>query len=123
MKLSTLGIVTERVSDAVDFLLKNKDFIKLHQLAPKYAMELGQMWQAEKNSLDAANSKGERYDSIIPSMLTPDYAAKRYGVKVTPDVEALLSRLLQVAYSVFASKGMLKGDVQGRGNKDQWGYW
>lgn len=123
MKLSQIKQLTEaevRPSQAPDFVQRSPEFQKLKELGgDKLANDVAVAWQGDARDYQRSGGKG--FQPLVAQMLNDRVVERRYGIRLTPELRTVLSRIIQLSYHAFPDVDRLKATSNAPHSGGVWG--
>ena len=123
MKLSQIKQLQEaalRPSQAPDFVERSPEFSKLRELGgEKLAHDVAIAWQGDAR--DYQRTGGKNFQPLVAQMLNDRVVERRYGIHLTTDLRAVLSRIIQMSYHAFPDVTKLRATINAPHSGGVWG--
>lgn len=117
MKLAEL----HQLLEAATQIDQQPEFQQLQQLAgEQVARDIVAAWNGDQR--DYARSGGKNFEALVPKLLSPSVLSRKYGVKVTSELQQVLSRLVALAYHAMPPVDRLRATTQAKYANDVWGH-
>jgi hypothetical protein len=116
MKLSEI----KQLMEAVMQLESRPEFEALRRtLGDKVANDVLVAWRGDAQ--DYQRSGGKNFEPLTPRLLNPDVLARKYGIRLTPDMQRALSGVVQLAHHAFPNVERLRAPKQSPYATGVWG--
>jgi hypothetical protein len=112
------SMLTERVSEAPDFLEKDKTFQRLCELIPAAAKDLQTAWTGDVKEF--RRNQGKNFQSLFGLMVKTENLKRKYKVEITPEISKLAGNLSNLASHAFAP--LANSDHKYNDDAYKWGY-
>jgi hypothetical protein len=112
------SMLTERVSEAPDYLKKDKTFARLSELIPAAAKDLQLAWDGDVKEFH--RKQGKNFESLFALMVKVDNLKRKYRVEITPEISKIAGNLSNLAAHAFS--GFSDSDMKYTDDTYKWGY-
>lgn len=116
MKLSDI----KQLLEAATQLDSRPEFDALRRaVGDKIANDVLVAWNGDAR--DYQRSGGKNFEPLVPRLLSADVLSRKYGIKVTPELQRALSGVIQLAYHAFPKEEQLRAPKQSPYTHGAWG--
>jgi len=111
------SMLTERASEAPDYLKNDKTFERLCELIPKAKSDLQLAWDGDVKEF--RRKQGKNFESLFALMVKTDNLKRKYNVEITPEISKLAGNLSNLAHHAFSP--FSNSDVKYNDDAYKWG--
>lgn len=117
MKLSDI----KQLMEAVTQLEGRPEFDALRRtLGDKVANDVLVAWNGDARDYQRAG--GKNFDALVPRLLNADVLSRKYGIRITPDMQRAISGVVQLASHAFPATDRLRATKQAPYATGVWGH-
>lgn len=117
MKLSEISALLESAA-AFD---QRPEYQQLRQLAgDAVARDVLAAWNGDQR--DYQRSGGNNFEALVPKLLSPNALTRKYGIRVTPELQQVLSQIVQLSHHSMPPPNKLRSTVNSKYANDIWGH-
>ena len=118
MKLQEVASI---LNEAVVNFEQSPEVQQLRQLlGDQVANDALTAWNGDQR--DYQRSGGKNFDPLVPRLLNPDVLSRKYNIRVTPAVQSVLSRIVQLARQTMPDTTSNISAYNARFKDDVWGH-
>jgi hypothetical protein len=111
----------KQLMEAAGPLDRQPEFEQLRQVAGEaLARDVLSAWNGDLR--DYQRSGGNNFEALVPKLLSPTVISRKYGVQVTPELQQLLSRIVQLSHHSMPPPNKLRSTVNSKYANDIWGH-